>query len=179
MPVYYWPRMWILNDPCHSASNNDIRISTTTIYRCDLEHFLSSQMHRCKSHKIREKMLVFCACRVPYPSRTISPSQTNGLSISGSGVAWIKSANSGFGKSVAVRCYTPLVILKYLWKVTCSSTDETLSPFQPLFLFLALQAPHTPIQVPQEYSDLYNGIIFNPLLRNYAGNICCEYYSVL
>ena len=36
-------------------------------------------------------------------------------------------------------------------------TNSTPGEDQPFFLWLAYQTPHTPLQVPQEFEDLYPG----------------------
>ena len=43
---------------------------------------------------------------------------------------------------------------------------------EPLYLYLAFNAPHTPYQAPQEYVDRYAGIA-DPTRRTYAGMVTC------
>lgn len=43
---------------------------------------------------------------------------------------------------------------------------------QPLYLYLAFNAPHTPYQAPQEYIDRYKQIE-DPTRRTYAGMVAC------
>jgi arylsulfatase A-like enzyme len=43
---------------------------------------------------------------------------------------------------------------------------------QPLYLYLAFNAPHTPYQAPQEYIDRYRNIE-DPTRRTYAGMVAC------
>lgn len=49
---------------------------------------------------------------------------------------------------------------------------ETHNPDQPLYLYLAFNAPHTPYQAPQEYIDRYAGIE-DPTRRVYAAMVTC------
>jgi arylsulfatase A-like enzyme len=46
------------------------------------------------------------------------------------------------------------------------------STAKPMYLYLAFNSPHTPYQVPQEYSDRYKSIQ-DPSRRAYAGMITC------
>ena len=46
--------------------------------------------------------------------------------------------------------------------------------FQPLFLFVSMQAPHTPLQVDNKYKQLYRGInMGNRKRKTIAGMISC------
>ena len=46
--------------------------------------------------------------------------------------------------------------------------------FQPLFLFVSMQAPHAPLQVDNKYMQLYRGIdMGNKNRRTIAGMISC------
>ncbi|XP_041480024.1 arylsulfatase B-like [Lytechinus variegatus] len=44
-------------------------------------------------------------------------------------------------------------------------------PDQPLFMYLAYQAPHLPFEVPDEYFEAYRGDITNKNRRTYAGMV--------
>jgi hypothetical protein len=46
-------------------------------------------------------------------------------------------------------------------------------PAQPLFLYVAYQAVHSPDQVPQSYIDPYNKTIADPKRRTFAGMLSC------
>ncbi|XP_033124090.1 arylsulfatase I-like [Anneissia japonica] len=46
-------------------------------------------------------------------------------------------------------------------------------PDEPMFLYIPFQAPHTPYQVPSEYSDPYNGTINDMDRLLYAGMVAC------
>ena len=41
--------------------------------------------------------------------------------------------------------------------------------FQPLFLYMAYQAPHMPLEAPQDYIDMYAADIADPNRQIYAG----------
>lgn len=45
-------------------------------------------------------------------------------------------------------------------------------PETPLFLFVAYQAVHSPLQVPEQYTEIYKDIK-NPARRTYAGMVTC------
>ena len=50
----------------------------------------------------------------------------------------------------------------------------SLGQFQPLFLFVSMQAPHAPLQVDNKYMQLYRGIdMGNKNRRTIAGMISC------
>ncbi len=49
---------------------------------------------------------------------------------------------------------------------------EQHDPATPLYLYLAFNAPHTPYQAPQEYTDRYPDIA-DPTRRTYAGMVTC------
>ncbi len=47
-----------------------------------------------------------------------------------------------------------------------------MSYFQsPLFLYLSYQAPHDPLQAPQHYLDMYEGVFEDPNRATLAGKV--------
>ncbi|XP_033124000.1 arylsulfatase B-like isoform X2 [Anneissia japonica] len=58
-------------------------------------------------------------------------------------------------------------------------TDEAIDlinnkdPDKPMFMWLSHQAPHAPLEVPQQYSEPYRDIIEDDNRRTYAGMMAC------
>ena len=44
---------------------------------------------------------------------------------------------------------------------------------EPMFMYLSLSAVHAPLQVPEEYTKQYDGIIEDKRIKIYTGMVSC------